>query len=60
MLSLYIQHSMNEPDNANFPFKLPFELILRSPICQGHQPLLEFLPPTILALRSTGLTPQVV
>ena len=51
---------MNEPDDENFPFKLPFELTLRSPICQGHQPLFELLPPTTLALRSTGLTPQGV
>lgn len=39
-------------------FNLPSSLFLYSPICQGHHPLLEFLPPTIRPLNSTGLTPQ--
>ena len=59
--ALLVYTAFNEwARNANFPFKLPFELTLRSPICQGHHFLFEFLPPTILALSSTGLSPQGV
>ena len=45
------------PTNQN-DFNLPSSLNLYSPICQGHHPLCDFLPPTIRALKSTGLTPQ--